>query len=199
MGSDGSGNIRVDSGSSNSADITKGTAQALCGSCRACNNCRADTQSIMKGRHTMNSKAYLGQIARINTQIKNKTAEIQQWKEIATSTTAPIGGEKVQTSSNPHKMANAIAKYVDMEAEIGGCIAQLAKTKAEIIATIETLPTDEYDVLHLRYVQQMPWKEVAYNFRKNHTGSKSNVTAIHGRALRRLQKILDERESHEKD
>lgn len=141
----------------------------------------------------MNAKIFLQQIKKLDRLIENKIIEKAQWKDIATSTTTQAGGEKVQTSHNPHKMANAIEKYVDIEREIDNCIDRRIETRKDVIAVIEQLNSTEYDVLHKIYVQYLTFKEVAYKCGK----SESWATTVHGRALKNVQKILDERECAE--
>lgn len=59
--------------------------------------------------------------------------------------------------------------------------------KKKIISVIEKLDGEEYDFLHMVYVQHIPLKEVA--------GAKhcsySWATTFHGRALQHVQRIID--------
>ncbi len=149
----------------------------------------------------MEAKKYLLQIASLNMRISNKLAEKQQWKDIALgvtssgqSVTVTAKGkkelhnmEKVQSSGNPSKMADAIARCIDLEREIDDIIDEMIDKKKEIIATIEQLNPTEYDVLHKRYIQDMTFDEVGAAKGK----SKSWATTVHGRALQNLQALLD--------
>lgn len=136
----------------------------------------------------MDAKSYLRQVERLDMQIQNKLIERQQWKDIALGITASVGGERVQASSSQQKMANAIEKCVDMEGEINALVDSLIETKKDVIATIEQLdsPT-EYDILHKRYIQFLPLKEIAENYRREYNW----VTTTHGRALKNVQNILN--------
>lgn len=135
----------------------------------------------------MKAKEYLEQIAKIDTYIKNKLIERKQWQDIATGITAELGRERVQSSGDKQRMATAIARYLDIEQEIDGCIRSLTEQRKEIIAVIEQLEAEEYDFLHMVYVQHIPLKKVAeikhYSY--------SWVTTFHGRVLQQVQKILD--------
>lgn len=135
----------------------------------------------------MKAKDYLGQIQKIDRLIENKQAEAEHWKEIATSCTAQSDGERVQSSGSKQKMADAVCRYMQAEAEIVAAIDQLMDTRKEVIKTIEQLHTTEYDVLHKIYVQYKNFYEVAALLEKSY----SWVTSVHGRALANLQKILD--------
>lgn len=141
------------------------------------------------------AKEYLLQVEKLNTMIANKLAEKQQWKDEALSTTPKGNGERVQSSSNPQKMATAVINYVDIDKEIDNRIIELQNKRREIVETIELLPVSEYDLLHKVYIQGMTLAEAAFAKDKCY----SWATTIHGTALKRLQKILDEREREEND
>ncbi len=138
----------------------------------------------------MDAKEYLKSWKKYDLMISNKTAELIQCKEAITSITAKWGGERVQGTGNPHRMADAIGKYVDLEREINEQIDCMLRAKKEVIETIETLDAEEYDILHKRYIQKMSFKEIAYSCEI----SESSATTTHGRALQEVQKIIDERE-----
>ena len=142
----------------------------------------------------MKAKEYLLQIRKVDRLIENKVAEIDQWKAIATGTTAYSEGDRVQSSGSKEKMADAVARYLDMENEINADIDRLIDIKQEVISTIEQLQTDEYDILHKIYVQFKSFQEVAAEKGKSY----SWVTSKHGRGLASLQRILDERKENEK-
>lgn len=140
---------------------------------------------------TMRAKDFLRQIQKLDAMIKNKIIEAEQWKAIASGKTAQMGGERVQSSSSQQKMADAIARYVDMEDEINRCIDRLIDAKKEVIGVIEQLEAVEYDLLHMVYVQNLTLYDAADRFDKSY----SWVTTIHGKALKEVQEILDERET----
>ena len=145
------------------------------------------------------TKAFLKQIEKLDKIIENKMIERQQWKDMALGLSA--GGEsiridgvlhnmdKVQSSGNPQKMADAVAKYVDLERDIDRYIDRLIVAKMDVINVIEQLNPIEYDVLHKIYVQKCTFYDVADAYDKTY----SWVTTIHGRALKSVKKILVER------
>ena len=59
--------------------------------------------------------------------------------------------------------------------------------KQDITDTIALLPMADYNTLHKVYIQSLSFKEIASET------DYSNVTTAHGRALQRLQKLLDTR------
>lgn len=138
----------------------------------------------------MKAQDFLRQVRKLDLQITNKLIEQQQWKDIALGITANMDGERVQSSGSKSKMANAVEKCVDMEAEIDSLIDKLIDIKKEVIQAIEQLdsPT-EYDVLHRRYIQFLSLQDIADHYRKDYGWA----TTTHGRALKSLQEILDEK------
>lgn len=137
------------------------------------------------------AQEYLEQIPKLNAMIENKMAEQAQWRGVALGITSNSEGERVQSSGGKQKMADALDRVVDLQAEINSLIDRLVDTKLEIIGTIEQLNATEYDVLHKRYIQGMTFDEVGAAKGK----SKSWATTVHGRALQNLNLILDEREN----
>lgn len=132
------------------------------------------------------AKNYLQQVQKIDTIIKNKMIEKEQWKAMAESITAASDGERVQASGSQQKMADAVIRYVEIEAEIDEYINLLLETKRDVVSVIERLPAIEYDVLHKIYIQYKEMYEVAAECQKTY----SWVTTIHGRALKHVQEIL---------
>lgn len=138
----------------------------------------------------MKAKEYLKQLQKLDKLIENKLAEKERWKCIATTTTAPLGGERVQSSGNHQKMADAVCRYIELESEINACIDRIVDQRQEIISTIEMLDVKEYDLLHKVYVQYVPLKNVGGLIGQ----STSWVKTMHGVALSHVQRILDARE-----
>lgn len=138
----------------------------------------------------MTAKEFLRQVKKLDRLIENKMIEVQQWKEIAENTTANLSGERVQSSHNPHRIADAIGRYVDLEAEIKRDIEAYIAAKKDVISVIEQLEVTEYDILHKIYVQHLTLDDVADNYDRTY----SWVTTIHGQAVKHVQDILNERE-----
>lgn len=124
-------------------------------------------------RKKSNAQIYLEQVEKLDTIITNKLIEKKQWKDIALGITANMDGERVQSSGGKSKMADAVIKCVDIEAEIDRLIDQLVDTKKDVIQTIEQLysPT-EYNVLHMRYIQYKTLQEIADSYGKDYDWAK---------------------------
>ncbi len=139
----------------------------------------------------MDAKKFLNQLKKLDKMIENKLAEKERWKAIATGTTAPIGGDRVQSSGSKQKMEDAVIRYVSIDKEIDEQIDKLVDTRQEIISVIERLNATEYDVLHKIYVQYFTLYEVADSYGNTY----SWATTVHGRALKQVQGILDARQA----
>ena len=135
----------------------------------------------------MKAKDFMNQLKKIDCMIENKLVERQQWKSIATGTTAQMGGERVQTSSSKQKMADAVGRYTDIEREVDMCIDRLVDTKKDVIRVIEKLELMEYDILHKHYVQYKKFVTIA----EEEHYSEVSISNKHQEALERVQEILD--------
>ena len=71
-----------------------------------------------KGAIEIKAIDFLRQIKKIDKRIENKLVEIQQWKDIATNSTTNMSFESGSSTPNPHKTADAICKYMDLEYEL---------------------------------------------------------------------------------
>lgn len=138
-------------------------------------------------RKKSEAQIFLEQVKKLDARIRNKLIERQQWRDIALGITGGAEGERVQSSGAKSKMADAVIKCVDMEAEIGSLIDNLIDTKREIIQVIERLDSPiEYNVLHMRYVQYKSLQEIADHYGRDYGW----VTTTHGRALKSVQILL---------
>lgn len=138
----------------------------------------------------MNAVEFLKQLKKWDLMIANKRIEIEQWRGMASGTTAQMGGERVQTSSSQQKMADTVCRYIDLEKEYERAIEHLYKLRKEVIGVIEMLEADEYDVLHRIYVQYQSLSQVA---EAHEHKSVSWARQKRDRGIRNVQKILGER------
>ena len=138
-------------------------------------------------RNKSEAQIFLEQPEKLDIQIRNKLIEKQQWHDIALGITANMDGECVQSTGSKNKMADAINKCVDMEAEIDRLIDKLIDAKKEVIQTIEKLdsPT-EYNILHMRYIQYLSLQEIADHYNRDYGW----VTTTHGRALKNVKILM---------
>jgi len=141
-------------------------------------------------RQKSEAQRYLEQVEMLDAIIKNKLIEQRQWKDIALGITANMDGERVQSSGSQSKMADAIDKCVDMEAEIDSLIDRLIDTKREVIQTIEQVDSPIwYNILHMRFIQYKDLQEIADFYGKEYDWA----ATTQGRGIANVQKILDNR------
>lgn len=137
----------------------------------------------------MGAKEFLQQVEKLDILIENKLIEQKQWRDIALGITAGTEGERVQSSGSQSKMADAINKCVDMEAEIDNLIDQLIRQKKEVIKIIEQVQNPTwYKVLHMKYIQYLDLNDIADRCNKSYDWAKS----AHSKAVKIVQKILDD-------
>lgn len=136
----------------------------------------------------MEARVYLLQIEKYNSIIQNKMDELARWKEMAVDISPHISEINVQKSGKSDKVGNSVAKYIDLEAEIMETINKAMFKRKEIIETLELLPVNEYDLLYKLYVQGMTIYEAVSEMDRSYSWG----TTMHSRALKNLQKILNE-------
>jgi DNA-directed RNA polymerase specialized sigma24 family protein len=135
----------------------------------------------------MTAEQYLEQIQKIGFLILRKRDEIRQLKQIADGGGGFSTSERVKSSGNPQRMAAAVDRYIDLEREI----EELKQKRRVILETLQRLPSDEYKVLYLLYVEGYLLKELPSEFDKSY----SWVKLVKRSALERLQRIVDETEA----
>jgi hypothetical protein len=141
----------------------------------------------------LEAKEFLSQPRKLDLLIKNKLIETQQWRDLALGITANMEGERVQSSGSQQKMADAIVKCIDMEAEIDRLVDRFIDKKKDVVQVIEQVESPiEYDILHRIYIQYHTLQDVADHYGKEYGWA----TTTHGRALKSVQEIR-EREDHE--
>lgn len=122
--------------------------------------------------------------------IKNKLIEKQQWMDVALGITPQLSADRVQSSGNQQKMASAVDKCIEIEQELDEYIDNLIDKKREVLGVLEQLDPKKYDVLHAVYVQFQTFSEAAYSLNRSY----SWVKGTHSKAIKEVQRILDNRE-----
>lgn len=139
----------------------------------------------------MKAKEYLQQVKKIDKLIENKLIEKEQWFAIATGTTASSeDGDRVQSSGSQQKMADAVCKMVEIQEQIDKLIDNYIDIKQDVIKTIETLPANQYDIMHKVYIQGIDLIDVANLLDKSY----ESVRRSHNKGIYRVQNILKEKE-----
>ena len=136
----------------------------------------------------LDAREYLQQIAKDDKLIQNKCVEVYQLRCLATSVTAPMGVEPVQTSGVSDKVGNITAKIVDLEAEINRMIDKFIDDKRERIAVIEQIDDElQYTILHKHYVQGKAFSLIA----EEEHYSTEWISKNHSKALAKVQRLIN--------
>ena len=136
----------------------------------------------------MDARVYLQQIAKDDKLIQNKCVEVYQLRCLATSVTAQMGTEPVQTSGVSDKVGNITAKIVDLEAEINRMIDKFIDDKQVRIKVIEQIDDElQYNILHKHYVQGKKFREIA----EEEHYTEVHISKQHQKALKKVQKIIN--------
>ena len=133
------------------------------------------------------AKLFMEQPEKLDAIIENKLIEKKQWRDLALGITANTDCERVQSSGTKSRMADAVARCIDVEAEIDNLIDKLIDVKQNVLDVIEQLDVPmEYKVLHDRYIKYMSLQEIADKY--GHDYSWASTTQ--GRALKSVEKLL---------
>lgn len=141
----------------------------------------------------MRADKYLGQLSRLDAQINNKLQEKQWVTELALHITPSLTGMP-RPSGTSDKVGNAAVRLAMLEREIDRIVDKLIDTRIEIVKLLETLPHDEYNVLHQYYVQGNTMEAIAAGWVPK-PRSERQIYRIKHRAVRRVQIILDAKEA----
>lgn len=133
----------------------------------------------------MTAEQYLRQIRKLDAVIVNKLKDHRRWVELAEGVGGFSVGERVQSTRNLHKGADAIGRYIDIETEIN----ELRAKRNGIVAVIEELPPDEYQVIYKEYVEGYMLKELPSKFKRSYDWCKRKKRD--GMAM--IQEILDKK------
>lgn len=135
------------------------------------------------------AKRYLQQIRLYDSHINTKIEERDRLKAMATKITPTLKQDVVSGGSSQDKLSDAVAKIVDLEAEINKEIDRYVDAIRNTSAMIDTLSDpDQLQVLHKRYVQFKTWEQIACDMNMTYR----NVCYIHGKALLALNEIMKE-------
>lgn len=106
----------------------------------------------------MNTRQYLEQVKRLDSQIANKLKEIHNLRLMVGSIGSINDAEKVIASPTKDKIGAIVAKITDMEREVDFMVDKRWK----IVTEIESLKENEsYDILARVYVLGQDFKAIA--------------------------------------
>jgi DNA-directed RNA polymerase specialized sigma subunit len=133
------------------------------------------------------AKTYLHQVRLYDTHINNKLEEMQRLKDLAKRITTSLKPDMVSSSGNHDKIGDAVAKIVDLEAEIDKAIDAYVDKKREVSGVIEKVKdADQLNVLYKRYIFFENLEQIAFEMGYSYR----NICYIHGRALQAVTELL---------
>ena len=119
----------------------------------------------------MTTKEYLNQIGKLTFMIDAKFEELYRLQTLACRVTVATDGERVKSSPDPDRMADAVEKIIKCEEELNALIKRTVNQRSQIIKMIDALDNpNSHKILTLRYVQELTDKEIA---------SKMNIAPSH--------------------
>lgn len=110
----------------------------------------------------MTVKEYLGQAYRLDQRITSKLEQVASLNDLAEKATSTLTGMPKNPNNATSTMADAVAKIIDLQAEINRDIDCLVDLKREIVALIKTVDNTEYQtLLEKRYLCFETWEQIA--------------------------------------
>lgn len=137
----------------------------------------------------MTAKEYLQQVRILDERINCKLADVARLQDMATRITPVLREDGVSGGGGaPDRLADAVARIVDLKAEINRDIDRLVDKKRDIAAKLGKL-TDRryYAVLFRRYILFETFEQIACEM----NCSWRNACYLHGQALDVFQQVMD--------
>ena len=110
----------------------------------------------------MTAKEYLSQAFHLDHRIDSKIDQVASLNALATKCTSTITGMPHNPNHGQSTMADAIAKIVDLQAEINRDIDTLVDLKREIVTAIKAVENPEFQtILEKRYLCYQSREQIA--------------------------------------
>ena len=137
------------------------------------------------------AKNCLQKIRLYDVQINSKLEEIAKLRAMTTKITPTLSGDVVSGTRSQDKLGDAVARIVDLEAEIDRRIDALCDLKREAMQLLDKLQNpNHYEILDKRYFQFKSLEQISVDMGYTYR----NVCYIHGKALQALTAIMNETE-----
>ena len=133
---------------------------------------------------------YLKQIKIMDAKINADIEELTSLETLATRTTSVLGGDRVQSSGSQQKMADSVAKIVDLREQINAEIDRFIDYKQEARELISVCDAECITLISKRYFQFKTWESIAVDMNFTYQWVSGG---LHQKALAQVQKALDER------
>ena len=133
----------------------------------------------------MTTKQYLNQANALERRIQLLKIEIEKMRELSTSVSVKMDGERVQTSGDKDTMANAVATILEKEDVLAATIVLYEDSKDIIRRQIEGMENHMHsDVLYGRYIVGMTFYQIGLIIGKQH----SQTFKIYSKAIDEFEK-----------
>lgn len=136
----------------------------------------------------MNIKEFLSQAFYLDMSINSKLDQLNSLNDLATKSTNVINGMPHSPNKGVSRMADTVAKIVDLQCEVNADIdrlVELKRTIAHVIASVDK--PDLRTILEKRYLCFQTWERIAsemqYDIRWLHR--------LHGKALVAADEALE--------
>lgn len=135
----------------------------------------------------MTTKSYLQSIEELDKRIESKLVDKYQLETMAMSITVSNDTERVQSSSEKDRMANTVAKIIDLEKEIDVLVDSFIDKRKHIISQIDAMDNPTFiQVLSLRYIGKKTLDDIAVSLGNK---TRRHADRIHGRALQEFERL----------
>ena len=132
----------------------------------------------------MTPKQHLRQLRQINKRIDTQLEQVEQLRAMAEKITT--NHDHAKARGRHDKMAETVAKMVDLQQKINNDIDKYIDLKADIIKGIEKIEQADYwQILTLRYQKYESWENIA----KTLGYTERWIFTLHGRALQEFQRV----------
>lgn len=133
------------------------------------------------------AKQYLMEYTKLRKKIIRLEDQINEIEEQALKITSWSDGDRVQSSHNPDKIGQIVAKKLDLESDALDEIDLMLDKMYEVEAVLRKLHNPDYaQLLQYHYIRGMTWDAISD---KMHY-SKRWIQTLHGRALDEVNKII---------
>lgn len=141
----------------------------------------------MEAEKDNSAKRYLQQLKHCDSCINTKLEERQRLWDKMTKITPTLKQDVVSGGGSQDNMSDAMAKLIDLEAEINREIDRLVDARTAVTATIDKVEDARlHTVLNMRYVQFKTWEQIACYMGRSYQW----VCKLHGAALQAVEKII---------
>ena len=136
----------------------------------------------------MTAREFLNQAYKLDQRINSKLEQVSVLNDLALKVTGVITGMPHSPNHGSSRVADAVDKIVDLQAEINRDVDALVDIKREITHVIKAVDnTDCRLLLEMRYLCYRSWEQIAVDM----SYSIDNVFRVHRKALRLVGEILE--------